>query len=148
MDPATLAAAALTILVPFAKDAGKELVKTVGEVGVGKAKELAAWLKQCFAGDPVAAKDLSRFEAEPDKFEAGLESTIKEKAGEDPAFAAELKRRLDEIGPMIVVFQDIKKGKNIKGVDADEIRSGRVAVTQRADDVEGMTGVVVKKLGG
>ena len=84
MDPATLATAALTILVPFAKDAGKELVKTVGQIGVDKAKELAAWLKQRFAGDPVAAKDLSRFEAEPDKFEAGLESTIKEKAEQDP----------------------------------------------------------------
>ena len=49
---------------------------------------------------------------------------------------------------MLVVFQDIKKGKNVKGVEADEIRSGRVAVTQRADDVEGMTGVVVKKVRG
>ena len=148
MDPATLATAALTILVPFAKDAGKELVKTVGQIGVDKAKELAGWLKHRFAGDPVAAKDLSRFEAEPDKFEAGLESTIKEKAEQDPAFAAELKRHLDEIGPIIVVFQDIKKGKNVTGVDADEHRSGRIAVTQRADDVEGMTGVVVKKVGG
>jgi hypothetical protein len=70
----------VTILVPFAKDAGKELVKTVGQIGVDKAKELAAWLKQRFAGDPVAAKDLSRFEEEPDKFEAGLESTIRRRS--------------------------------------------------------------------
>jgi hypothetical protein len=147
MDPATLATAALAILVPFAKDAGKELAKTVGQIGVDKAKELAAWLKQRLAGDPVAAKDLSRFEADPDKFEAGLESTIKEKAEQDVAFATELKRRLDEIGPMIIVFQDIKKGKNVTGVDADEIRSGRIAVTQKADDVEGLTGVEAKNVG-
>ena len=67
-----------------------------------------------------------------------------QKAEQDVAFATELKRRLDEIGPMIIVFQDIKKGKNVTGVDADEIRSGRIAVTQKADDVEGLTGVEAK----
>jgi hypothetical protein len=147
MDPITLASAALTILTPFAKDAGKELVKTVGEIAVGKAKDLFAWLKQRFASDPVAAKDLSRFEADPDKFEPSLESTIKEKAQEDPEFAGELKRRIDEIGPMIAVFQEIKKGKNVIGVDADKIRAGKVGVTQKAEEVESMTGVRVKELG-
>ena len=148
MDPATLATAALTILTPLVKDAGKELVKTVGQVGVDKARELASWLKQRFAGDPIASKDLTRFEADPDKFEAGLETTIKEKAAQDAAFATELNRRLDEIGPMIVVFQSIKKGRNVTGMIADEIASGRVGVTQQAEDVDGMTGVNVKKLGG
>lgn len=147
MDPATLATAALTILTPFAKDAGKELVKTVGEIGVEKAKGLLTWLKQRFSSDPSASKDLSRFEIDPDKFEASLETTIKEKVEEDHDFAAELKRRVDEIGPMITVFQDIKKGKKVTGLDADEIHAGKVAVTQRADDVEDLTGVRVKKIG-
>jgi hypothetical protein len=147
MDPATLATTALTILAPFAKDAGKELVKTVGEIGFEKAKGLFGWLKQKFSNDPVATKDLSRFEAEPDKFGPGLESTIKEQAGKDPEFAAELKKRIDEIGPMIAVFQEIQKGKDIVGLDADEVRSGKVAVTQKAGEVERMTGARVKKLG-
>jgi hypothetical protein len=120
MDPATLATAALTILTPLAKDVGKELVKTVDEVATGKAKDLFAWLKKRFADDPVAAKDLSRFEAEPERFEPSLESTIKEKAEQDPEFAAELKKRIDEIGPQITVFQEIKRGKNVIGVDADK----------------------------
>jgi hypothetical protein len=38
--------------------------------------------------------------------------------------------------------------ENVKGVDAEEIRSGRVAVTQRAENIEGVTGVSVKKIGG
>jgi hypothetical protein len=128
MDPATLATAALTILSPFAKDAGKELVKTVGEIGFERSKGLFSWLKQKFSGDPSASKDFSRFE-------------------EDPEFAAELQKRIDEIGPMITVFQEIKKGKDVIGVEADEIHSGKVGVTQEADDVEGMTGVRVKKIG-
>lgn len=147
MDPVTLATAALTILSPFAKDAGKELVKTVGEIGFEKAKGLFAWLKQKFSSDPSASKDFSRFETDPDTFEPSLKATIQEKAEQDPEFAAELQKRIDEIGPMITVFQEIKKGKNVIGVEADEVHSGRVEVTQKADDVEGMTGVRVKKIG-
>src|SRR4051812_20537263 len=113
MDPATIAAAAITILSPYVKDAGKELIKTVGEVTLEKAKGLFVWLKERFAGDPVAAKDLSRFEADPDKFEPFLQATIEEKAQADPAFGVELKKRIDEIGPQIMVFQRIKDGKNV-----------------------------------
>jgi hypothetical protein len=116
MDPVTLATAALTILSPFAKDAGKELVKTVGEIGFEKAKGLFAWLKQKFSSDPSASKDFSRFEADPDTFEPSLKATIKEKVEQDPEFAAELQKRIDEIGPMIKVFQEIKKGKNGLGL--------------------------------
>jgi len=147
MDPVTLATAALTILTPFAKDAGKELVKTVGEIGFEKAKGLFVWLKQRFAGDPSASKDLSRFETDPDRFEPSLETTIKEKVEQDPEFAAELKKRIDEIGPMITVFQDIKNVKKVVGVDAGEIHSGKVGVTQKADGGEDLTGVRAKKIG-
>ncbi len=147
MDPVTLATAALTILSPYAKDAGKELVKTVGEIGFEKAKGLFTWLKQKFSGDPSASKDFSRFERDPDTFEPGLKATIKEKVEQDSDFAAELQKRIDEIGPVITAFQEIKKGKNVIGVDADEIHSGKVGVTQKADDVEGMTAVRVKKIG-
>jgi hypothetical protein len=45
------------------------------------------------------------------------------------------------------VFQELKKGKGVIGVEADEIRSGKVDVTQKADDVDGMTAVRVKKIG-
>ena len=147
MDPLTLATAALTILSPYAKDTGKELVKTIGEIGFEKAKGLFTWLKQKFSGDPSASKDFSRFEADPDTFEPSLKATIKEKVEQDPDFAVELQKRIDEMGPMITVFQEIKKGKNVIGVDADEIHSGKVGVTQKADDVEGMTAVRVKKIG-
>jgi hypothetical protein len=62
--PATVAAAALTILAPYVKGASRELVKTVGEVALEKAKRLRRWLRDRFPGDPVAAKDFSRFEGE------------------------------------------------------------------------------------
>ncbi len=68
MDPATIATSVIALLTPYVADAGKELVKTAGEVGVGKIKTLLAWLKQQFADDPAASKDLSRFERSPEEF--------------------------------------------------------------------------------
>jgi len=47
MDPASMAVAALTILTPYLKDAGQELIKTVGEVALEKAKGLLSWLREC-----------------------------------------------------------------------------------------------------
>jgi hypothetical protein len=38
--------------------------EAVGEVALEKAKRLRRWLKDRFPGDPVAAKDLCRFEGE------------------------------------------------------------------------------------
>ena len=147
MDPVTLAAAALTILTPFAKDAGKELAKTVGEIGFEKAKDLFTWLKHRFAADPVASTDLSRFESDPVEFESGLRASIKKKVQDDPEFAGELQKRIDEIGPMITVFQDIKNAKEAVGVDVNTIRSGKVGVTQTADNVDKVTGLRANNVG-
>jgi hypothetical protein len=134
-------------LTPFVKDTGKELVKTVGEIGFDKAKQLLGWLKQKFGDDAAASKDLSRFEADPHKFEPGLHETIKEKLERDPQFAAELKKRIEDIGPTITVFQEIRKGEEVIGVDADEVRSGQVTVTQKADDVGKIIGFRTKRTG-
>ena len=147
MEPATIATSVITILSPYLKDVGAELLKTVGAVGVENAKSLFGWLKERFTGDPVATKDLSRFETDPEKFESGLQSTIEEKVRTDPGFAAELQKRIEEIGPQISVFQRIKDGKNVIGVDADAIRSGQTNVAQTADKVENLTGVRAKTIG-
>jgi hypothetical protein len=147
MDPATIAAAAVTILTPYVKDAGGELVKTVGEVSLAKAKDLLAWMKNRFAGDPVAVNDLSRFQADPATFGPSLHATIKQKAQSDSAFATELHQRIDEIGPDLVVFQRFTEGKNVVGIDADTIHSGKAAVTQEADKVDNMTGIRAKTIG-
>jgi hypothetical protein len=147
MDPVTLATATLTILTPFAKDAGKELVKTVGEIGFEKAKDLFTWLKHRFATDPVASADLSRFESDPVEFESGLRASIKKKVQDDPEFAGELQKRIDEIGPVITVFQDIKNVKEAVGVDVNTIRSGKVGVTQAADNVDKVTGLRANNIG-
>jgi hypothetical protein len=140
MDPVTIGTAVVTILAPYAADAGKELVKTAGEVGLEKAKGLMTWLKQQFAGDPVAGTDLSRFEKDPAKFASGLEETIERKASEDPAFSAELTNRVKAVAPNITVVQRIKEGKNVIAVEVGTVGSGTISATQEMDKGEGVTG--------
>src|SRR5439155_9303105 len=115
MDPATIAASVITVLTPYIKDAGTEALKAAGEIALGKAKDLLSWLKERFSGDAVAAKDLSRYESNPEKFEPVLQSALEEKMQADAGFATELQRRVNEFGSDLKVFQRIKEGKNIIG---------------------------------
>jgi hypothetical protein len=147
MDPLTIGASVVTILTPYVADAGKEFVKTAGEAGLQKTKELMQWLKAKFAGDPVATTDLSRFEKDPEKYASGLQETIETKAKEDPGFSAEINQRVQELGPIITVIQQFDKARNLTGVEADQVRSGQVNVTQGGKDADGVKGFVGKIVG-
>src|SRR5262245_38795829 len=103
MDPATIAASVIALLTPYVADAGKELVKTAGEVGVGKVKTLLSWLKQQFADDPAADKDLTRFEESPEAFTPALKASIEEKVRDNPAFAAGLEQHVKDAAPIISI---------------------------------------------
>jgi hypothetical protein len=139
MDPVTIGTAVVTILAPYAADAGKELVKTAGEVGLEKAKGLMTWLKRQFAGDPVATSDLSRFEKDPKTFGPSLEATIEKKADADPAFAAEVTDRVKSVAPNITIVQRLKKGTDVTAVEGN-IKSGTVSTTQEIDEGSRITG--------
>jgi hypothetical protein len=144
MDPVTIGTAVVTILSPYVADAGKELVKTVGEVGVEKAKGLMTWLKQQFAADPVATSDLSRFEQDPKVFAPSLQTTIEKKVAADPAFSAAITDRVKELGPIITVLQEFSDAREMTGVEG-AVRAGRVSVTQKgttASNVVGFKGPV------
>jgi len=147
MDPVTIGASVVTLLAPYAKDAGKELVKTIGEAAVQKTTELMQWLKTKFAGDPVASSDLSRFEKDPTAFAPGLQATIDSKAKEDPAFSAELGQRVKALGPVIKIVQEFEQAKNLIGLDAEAVKSGQIDVTQRGKTAEQTIGVKGKIIG-
>jgi hypothetical protein len=128
MDPVTIATAAIAILTPYVKDAGQELVKTVGEIAVQKTKRLLGWLKEQFTGDPVASKDLERFKKDPAAFEPGLKAAITEKAQADPVFAGELKKQVDEIGPLLNIRVTIDDGEDVLGLKAGKVHGGKINV--------------------
>jgi hypothetical protein len=139
MDPVTIGTAVVTILSPYAADAGKELVKAAGEVGLEKARGLMAWLKQQFAGDPVAASDLSRFEQDPKVFAPSLQTTIEKKAADDPAFSAAIADRVKELVPNITIVQEFEIARDMTGVEG-AVRSGNVSVTQKGTTATNVTG--------
>jgi hypothetical protein len=140
MDPVTIGTAVVTILTPYVADAGKELVKTVGEAGVEKTRELLQWLKGRFAGDPVATTDLSRFEKDPAGYAKPLQDTIENTIKEDPAFAAEISTRITELGPTVAIVQRFKDAQDVTGVEG-HIGSGRLSVTQEGDIARNVVGV-------
>jgi hypothetical protein len=140
MDPVTIGTAVITILSPYAADAGKELVKAAGEVALEKAKGLMTWLKQQFAGDSVASSDLSRFEQNPKVFAPSLQATIEKKATDDPAFSAAIAERVKELAPIITVIQEFSDARDMTGVDG-AVRSGEVSVTQKGTKASNVTGV-------
>jgi len=140
MDPAMIAGSVITILSPYVSQMGEALTKTVGEVAVDQASKLLGWLKQKFAGDPVAEADLTRFQEDPKSYEGALKGTIRKKAGEDPGFAQEAEKRIADLGPTLSVFQDIVDGKVIVGVEGN-INSGQVAVSQKVQKADSVTAV-------
>lgn len=146
MDPVTIGAAVVALLTPYAKDAGKELVKTAGEAGVAKVKDLMQWLKTKFAGDPVAASDLTRFEKNPETFGPALQSTIAARAQDDPTFANEIADRVKDIGPIINVVQNYDDATNMVGLKADRIAKGKITVTQSGKKAQDVTGTIVKDI--
>jgi hypothetical protein len=146
MDPATIALSAVTLLTPYVKDAGQELVKTIGDVGVRKVKDLLGLLKDRFASDPAAAQDLSRFEREPDKRADDLKETIAAKVQADPAFAGELAQHVDNLGPVIVAVQEFNELRNATNVSIGTMGSGKLTATQKGQVGDNVTNVRIDKL--
>jgi hypothetical protein len=140
MDPVTIGAAVVTILAPYVADAGKEMVKTVGEAGVEKTKELMKWLKGKFAGDPVASTDLSRFEKDPTGYAKPLQDTIETKVKEDPAFSAEITKRMNDLQPYVKIIQEFEEAQGVTGVEGN-INSGQLDLTQKGRKGTNIVGV-------
>jgi hypothetical protein len=139
MDPATIAGSVITILSPYVSQVGEKLTATVGEVAVDQASKLLGWLKDKFAGDAAATKDLTRFEKDPKSYETALKDTIVEKASADPGFAQEAEKRVADIGPTITIFQDIVEGRLVIGGEGD-VKAGRVSVNQKIQKTDTATG--------
>ena len=122
------------------------MLKTVGEAGVEKTKELMTWLKGKFAGNPVATADLTRFEKNPDTFSEVLKTTIATKAQEDPAFANEVQQKVKDLGPIFNIVQTFDEATNNIGVNADQVERGTFNVTQSGKKGSGNTGAVIKSV--
>ena len=141
MDPATIGASVVALLSPYVADAGKQIVKAVGEEGVRKTKELLQWLRQKFDADPVASEKLKDFEQNPQASAEELQETVAAKARDDQQFMAEITTRMKELQPVLVIIQDYEDAEGLTGLKAKRF-SGKTSasVTQKGKTGRNTTG--------
>lgn len=147
MDPATIVTTVMAVLTPFVKKGVAEFGRAAGQAACDKAEQLLGYLKGKLAGDPAAASNLEKFEKKPEVYQPVIEDVLKEKVAAEPAFAAELETRAKELGPVLVIIQELEKADRSVGLHADELKSGNVSVTQKIKDGTDVTGARIGRIG-
>jgi hypothetical protein len=149
MDPAIidLTTKAVAILLPFVSKGAEEFASKVGDAAYEKAKALLSTLKQRWSGDKEATESLGRFEQKPERYRVVLEDILLEKLAEDPDFATQVARLLQETGPTLEIIQHMEDGKDIIGLKAKKMRGGRARVAQDIIKTERVVGAEFDTLG-
>jgi hypothetical protein len=149
MEPATvdLATKVMAVLLPFVSKGAEEFASKVGDATYEKAKALLSTLKQKWSGDKEATESLARFEGRPERYKTVLEDILQEKLADDQDLVSYVARLLQEIGPSLEIIQQMEKGKDIVGLKAKEMRTGRARVTQDIIKAAGVTGAEFDTLG-
>jgi hypothetical protein len=147
MEPlSTLAATAVTVLVPYLAKGAEEFVKAAGKDAYEKARNLVASLRARWAGNSEALETLTRVAEKPGRYEPVLRDILEEEL-KDPSFAAELSRQLDALGPHLRVIQELDEAKNVTGIEVEEFTRGNAQVEQKIKKGESVTSAKIKKLG-
>ncbi len=149
MDPAIidLTTKVVAVLLPFVSKGAEEFASKVGDAAYEKAKTLLSTLKQRWSGDKEATESLSRFEQMPERYRVVLEDILQEKLAEDHDFATQVARLLQEMEPSLEIIQHMEEGKDIIGLKAKEMRSGRARVAQDIIKTERVVGAEFDTLG-
>jgi len=149
MDPAIvdLATKVVAVLLPFVSKGAEEFATKVGDTAYEKAKKLLSTLKQSWSRDAEATESLVRFEQKPERYKTVLEDILQEKFVEDHNLAAQVAQLLQEMRPILEIIQQMKEGKNITGLKAKEMRSGRACISQDIVKAQEVIGAEFDTLG-
>lgn len=149
MEPVTtsvLIGSVIALLKPYVSKGAEEFAKTVGKDAYDKTKELFTWLKKRLQSSEESSQLISLFENKPERYEKPLEEVLTQQAQSDPQFEAELREKMEGTGPMIRVFQRMDEGTKVIGVKAGEIHSGNFDVQQDIKKGEEITGFQADKV--
>lgn len=149
MDPAIidLSTKVMAVLLPFVTKGAEEFAAKVGDAAYEKAKNLLATLKQKWSEDKEATESLIRFEEKPERYKTALEDILEEKLAEDYDLAAQIAQLLQEMGPILAIVQQMEEGKDIIGLKAGDLRSGRYRIEQHITKGERITGAELNTSG-
>lgn len=146
MDPVNLAVAALAALAPYAKKGAEALAAEVGKRAVGVAESLIKALRQRWAAKPDDAAALEHFLEKPEEpgQEQRFSMSLAMQLGTDPELRDLVHRILQSERPELEVTQDVKGGKEATAVHiVGDMRSGRAAAEQKAENVEKVIGAKI-----
>jgi hypothetical protein len=149
MDPSTLTAAAVALLVPYAKKAAESFAGEVGKAVFEKTTALWDWIKSRFTKGEPSSDVFQRFEKAPEKYQPYLEDLLTEQLATDSAFSSELDRRIREIkamAPTLKVVQEMEKAEKVTGARIKELTRGNVEVNQKIKDAKDVTGADIEKM--
>lgn len=143
MDPTIIdvSTKVMAVLLPFVTKGAEEFATKVGDAAYERAKTLLSTLKQKWSGDKEATESLVHFEEKPERYKMVLEDILQQKLAEDHDLVIQVVQQLQEMGPTLEIIQQMEEGKDILGLKAKELRSGRYRVTQDVAKGEGITGV-------
>jgi hypothetical protein len=147
LDPVLFAVAGKVagFLRDFLMEETEDLRKRIGVSAVDKLTDLLKSLRRRWAGDAEATQALNKFEGNPSAHQAELEKVIASRMEKDPAFAADLQARSDDIS--IVVEQEARKAGTMRGAQFGNVKSGDITHKQKADEVDDMVGPTFKDVG-
>ena len=147
MDFSSMVTEAMKILLPYVTLGATEFVHTVGEIGFQKAKVLFEKLKVRWSGDTEASSALQNFEEKPERYRVIVEDILREKLSEDSDFAREIADTLNDLKPVIEIVQEVAEGKEVTGLESDEMHAGQATITQKITKAETATGAKIKRVG-
>jgi len=138
------------ILIPFVVKSAEPLASKLGEKAADKIENLYNTIKSKFSSDSNTAKNLEKFEKNPEGYKAVIEDNIKEKFDEDPSFKETILNLAKEIQkePSVTVYLEKLEGDEIIGQDiAGTMKSGSSDVTIRESKGKKIVGQQVQNMG-
>jgi hypothetical protein len=135
----------MSVLMPYVAKGAEKFAAEAGKEAFERAKGLFATLKANLSGDEEASKELENFQQKPARYEGVVKSILEEKLASDEGLRSELARLLQGMGPLLHIIQEMKVGKGVTGLEADEVASGEIHIQQKIDQAENATGAKIKK---
>jgi hypothetical protein len=140
MDPATIAAGAVALLVPYLKQAGEEFVGEAGKYAQEKARLLWQKIRAKLDGDAPTKVVLDKFEKAPEVHAEEVTAKVQETVAADKPLADDIAADVADVkrkAPYLRIVQTITEAENAVALKAKRLKAGTVDLTQNLGTVKG-----------
>jgi len=114
MDPVTLGATVMSILIPYVAKKAEKFIDLAGQAAYNQAKKLFTTLKSRWAGDKEATDQLAYFEQNPERYQPIIEDILRKRLAHDRELAVELEQLINQMGPSLTIIQEMDEAKSLQ----------------------------------